>query len=66
MEGLFCKFELYVQALFNTHFHLDRLVFLGLRARVLHHELFFFGDAVVVAIDDNIDVVPQSHDDSIV
>lgn len=66
MEGLLCKFKLNVQALFNTHFHLYWVVLLGLCAGVLNHELFFFSDAVVVAIDDHIYVVPQSHDDSIV
>ena len=57
MEALLGEFELNVQALLNAHFHLNRVVLLRLRPYVLHNELFFLCDPVVVAIDDDVDEV---------
>ena len=58
---MFCELKLDVQTLFNADFHLDRIVLLRLDTGVLHDELFFLGDAIVVTVDHDIDKVAQPN-----
>ena len=61
------ELELDVQAVFDTHFHLDGLVGLrGFSHWVENYEFFLFGDLVVTAIDHYVDVVTKTHNNSIV
>ena len=66
MEGLLCELEFDVEALFNADLHLNRRVLARLLAHVLHDELFLLRDAIIVAIDDDVDEVAQPHHDAVV
>ena len=66
MERLLREFKLDVQTFFDANFHLDRRVLRRLLADVLHDELFLFRDPVVVAVDHDVHVVSQAHNDAVV
>ena len=66
MKGLFCELKLDMKALFYADLHLNRIVLLRLDAQVLHNELFFLRDAIIVSIDYHIDKVSQPNDDPVV
>ena len=66
MKGLFCELKLDMKALFYADLHLNRIVFFGLDAQVLHNELFFLRNAIIVSIDHYIDKVSQPNDNAVV
>lgn len=66
MEGLLREFKLYVEALLDAHFHLNGWVLARLLPNILHDELLFLRDTIVVAIDYDVDEVAQTDDYAIV
>ena len=60
------ELKLYVKTLLNSHFHFYWLVFFRFWTKVLDDEFFLFGDSIVAAINDYIDVVSESHNYAIV
>ena len=55
-----------MQALFDSHLHLDWFILFWFFACILDNEFFLFGYSVVVAIDHHINEVAQTHNDTIV
>ena len=66
MKGLFCELKLDMKALFYADLHLNRIVFFGLDAQVLHNELFFLRNAIIVSIDYHVHKVAQPYDNPVV
>ena len=60
------EFELYVETLFDANFHLDRPIGIRLNTNIRHQELFFLCYAIVIPVDHNIYVVPESDNDAVV
>ena len=58
--------KLNMQTLLDAHFHLDWWVHTWLLAQILDDELFLLCDAVVVAVDHDVEVVLYAHHDSVV
>ena len=66
MELATVEFEFNVEALFDSHFHFDWAVVIRLCSSVGHNEFFFLCYAVVVSVDDNVNIVPKFDYDSVV
>ena len=60
MEGLLRKFKLNVEALLDAHLHLNGWILTRLLPNILHDELLFLRDTIVVAIDHDVDEVAQT------
>ena len=58
--------KFYVQTLLNSYFHLDRDIDFWFDSLVVNDELLFFGDAIVIAVDDDVDVIAQPNNYTIV
>ena len=55
------EFEFDMQAVLNADLHLDGLVLVGrLFDRIIHDELLLLGNAVVISVDDHINVVAKA------
>jgi len=66
MERLLSELKFDMETLFDANFHFDYRVFFWFYSNVLYNELFFLRDAVVITIDNDIDKVAQTNDNSIV
>jgi len=66
VERILRKLEFNMQTLFDTDLHLDGNALTGTLADVLHNELFFLRDPIVIPVDHDVDIVSQSYDDTVV
>lgn len=68
MEFAEVEFKLDVKAFFDTYFHFDWFVanLIRFHSDVSHDEFFFLGDSIVIPVDNDIDVIPQPNNDTIV
>lgn len=60
------KFELDMQALLDAYFHFDRSILIWFCSSIRYYEFFLLCYAVVVSIDNNVDVVPKSDHNTVV
>ena len=64
---LLVELKLDVKAFFNADLHLDGLMLLHFfMDEILHDELLFLRDAIVLPVDADVDVVADAHVDSMV
>lgn len=66
MELTLIELKFYVQALFNTNLHFDWSILIGLLSFVGYDEFFLLGYPIVIAIDDDVDVVAQPDNYSVI
>ena len=66
VEFAVVELELNMEALFDAHLHLNRPVLVRLRANVGYNELFLLGNPVIITVDNDVDVVPEPDDYSVV
>ena len=66
MEFTTIKFEFNMKALFNAYFHLDWSIAIRFSTKIRYNEFFFFRYPIIISIYDNIDVIPESNDYSII
>lgn len=66
MELTLIELKFYVQALFNTNLHFDWSILIGLLSFVGYDEFFLLGYPIVIAIDDDVDVVAQPDHYSVI
>ena len=66
VELTLVEFEFNMQALFNSHLHLDRPVGIRFSARISHNEFLLLCYPVVISVDYHVDVVAQIYHDSII
>ena len=56
-----------MQTIFDTNLHLYWFVlYFTYFTRIIHYELFFLSDAIVVSINDDIDEVSEAYNDTII
>ena len=66
MERRMQELKLNMQTLLYTHLHLYWLINCGRLGDILNNKFLLLGDPVITSIDDDVDIVAQSHHDSIV
>ena len=60
------KLKLNMKAFFDTNFHFNWSIVIWLSRNIRHNKFFFFSNPVVVSIDNDVDIVSQSDDNSII
>ena len=66
VESRVRKLELYMQTLFDANLHFDWHLFVFLFTDILHQKLLLLGYSIVVAIDDYVYEVSETHHNAIV
>lgn len=60
------ELKLNMKAFFNSNLHFNWSISIWFLAYVSNNELFFLGDFIILAIYDNINIVPESDNNPIV